>query len=65
MLKDRGNGTIARDKLIKNVWQWSGEIDGRERKREKWSRHVGWRVKVGGGGWVVPIERESEQWEVS
>ena len=46
MLKGQGNGTIGTHRLIKNVGQWSGEIDGREREKVKacWMASSGWRV---------------------
>ena len=47
MLKGRGNGTIGTHKLIKNVWQWSGEIDGEEMVKACWMASGGGRVKMG------------------
>lgn len=60
MLTDRGNGTIGGDKLIRNVWQWSGERDGRERERDGQGMLDGeWRWEVEDGS--CPL-KGSEQW---
>ncbi len=47
MLKGQGDGTIGTHRLIKNVRQWSGEIDGRKMVRTCWIASEGWRVKEG------------------
>ena len=46
-LKGQADGTIGTHRLIKNVRQWSGEIDGREMVKAYWMASEGWRVEMG------------------